>query len=479
MKGWRVPLKRAALAVALACGAAACRITPYCRHPGATPRLFELSYPLDYHVPNYVKFDWSDDFLLGDPDEYRQELAGPLAALAASTYGAPEEMDLRSLERLGFPRARTFRRYGRAIDYSDPKWKKDQVGFTLAAKDAVFGDGTKAQVVVVAVRGTFGRDEWVSNLNVCNSWGRDAEPFDLAMPSHHQGFERAAANLLEAFESFAAAEAVDFRTAKILVCGHSRGGAVANLVGARLCEDARIPHGNLFVYTFAAPNTIIRAEPAGTDRRYWNVFNVLNPEDCVPLVPLVAWNSHRYGRDLHLKHFECAEMPRALVDAAYLRMKDEFEKMTGVSYWHMLFGTWSTDLLPSAIEAVAPDVPALYHVPPDQRADGNLTSVQSILESLIYRGMRTAEENEKISLGDDIARLSQIYSKMDAGLLKSLTGNFIIPDGRTPVKPGFWDIPWRIVCSHATQTYVGWMKAGEFYGPRAIYSNWDDASAAR
>ncbi len=463
---------RALVALApLACG---CRVTPYCQCPGAKPCLYELSYLLDYSVPNYVTFPWSDDFLLADSDEYRQELAGPLSALAASTYGGPCGMDVRSLERMGFPASRMMRRYGRDVNYRDPALGKDQVGFTFAVKDAAFADGTRAQVVMVLIRGTFGRDEWISNLNVCNAWGRAPEPFDLAMPHFHQGFSRAADGVMAAFKSFVAREGVDLGSAKIAVTGHSRGAAVANLVGARLCENRRIPHRNLFVYTYATPNTVIRASPEGSGPDYWNVFNVLNPEDAVPLVPLEVWKCHRYGRDLHLKDFNSmGGFPCALFDATYIRMKDEFRKMTGVEYWHTPFGTTSTRFVPRAFEAFAPEIPDLYAMPDDQRADGNLTCFQGVLESLMYRNMRTAEENERISLGDDIARLSEVYSKLDAGVMKSIATKFILPDGRNTSgpQPGWLDLPWRFACMHATQTYIGWMKAAEFYGPKAVYQD--------
>lgn len=195
----------------------------------------------------------------------------------------------------------------------------------------------------------------------------------------------------------------------------------------------------------------------------------------MPRVPIIHWSANRYGRDLVLKSYDHLHLTGSWTDSAYCRMKDEFKDMTGYEYWHTPMGTNSTDIVPAMLGALAPTLADLYAVPPEQRADGNMTSIHSILETVIWRGMDDPVENEKsISLGGDVNHLSDAYSTVsDAG--ESSSSRMYMPDGRDfSQQPGLFDLGWRLCCMHATQTYIGWMKAGEEYGPENIYVNWPD-----
>lgn len=96
---------------------------------------------------------------------------------------------------------------------------------------------------------------------------------------------------------------------KLLVVGHSRGGAIANLVGAWACDslstavsdNATVPlhvGDEVFTYTFATPGTTTDADARGS--RYASIFNVLNPADIMTYLPLQAWGYERYGVDASL-----------------------------------------------------------------------------------------------------------------------------------------------------------------------------------
>ena len=437
---------------------------------------FEFPFVHDYGVVNRTSFAWRDDFLSADSRAYSQRLAGPLSALAASVYGYGLDMDVRALTELGFNAPSLYRRYGRDIDYGDAAYGRDQVGFTLAAKRVVL-DGAERDVLFVVVRGTYGREEWLSNMNACNTSGRRPD-FDAArVPALHEGFSRAADAVQAAVEAYAASNGVANATAKVVVTGHSRGAAVANLLGARLDDGALLPGvrpENVFVYAFAPPNTVLDRGIDCAAPRYRNIFNVVNPEDMVPLVPITRWDARRYGTDLLLKHYDELSVWEVWTDPAYNAMKDEFRRMTGYEWWHTPFGTNSTHLVPSVLGAVAPTIPDLYLVTKDQRAAGNDTSVHSVLEMMIFRSMDSVEDTPSPSLGGDVRQLTGVYSKMggeepDA----SGAGRFFLPDGHDfSRQPGMLDLAWRMSCMHATQTYIGWMKAAERYGPAAVYLNW-------
>lgn len=446
-------------------------------------KTFEVPYLLNYEVVNRTGFEWRDEFLEQSSFVYSQRLAGPLSALAACVYGYRHDMDCHTLDSVGFKVVDLMRHYGDDIDYAHPKYGKNQVGFTFASK-RVRLDGEMRDVLLVLVRGTFGRDEWISNINMCNTWGMSAIATNTPPPELHEGFRIATDAVQEALQEYVAKKKIDVGTAKIVITGHSRGAAVANILGARIDDgklfpDARL--GNVFVYTFATPNTVLRSDVEAGATRYSNIFNIINPEDMVPLVPILHWHARRYGTDLYLKNYDELNMWEVWFDLPYNEMKDEFKRMTGYEWWHTPFGTNSTHFVPSLLGKLAPTMRELYAVPKAQGEMGNMTSIHSIMETIIYRNMKDAKSQEReLSLGGDVQSLTQVYKKVNdpetsnpSDVLNLFASDyFSVPDGRDfSNQPGFFHILWRLSCMHATQTYIGWMKAADIYGPEAVYKD--------
>ena len=95
-----------------------------------------------------------------------------------------------------------------------------------------------------------------------------------------------------------------------LVTGHSLGAAVANLVAEHLnsCKDTNHCPGSrtekdIYAYTFATPKTVKNKQ----GNEYQNIFNILNNNDVVPLVPTnilaLNWADNgwtRHGRDFRI-----------------------------------------------------------------------------------------------------------------------------------------------------------------------------------
>jgi hypothetical protein len=85
--------------------------------------------------------------------------------------------------------------------------------------------------------------------------------------------------------------------ALILVTGHSRGAAAANLLGMTL--DDMYGQEGIFVYTFATPNTY-RGDQTEIAGKYSNIFNFINPADVVTEVPLKSMGYSHVGIDIVL-----------------------------------------------------------------------------------------------------------------------------------------------------------------------------------
>ncbi len=135
---------------------------------------------------------------------------------------------------------------------------------------------------LIAVRGTSG-GEWYSNFDFAPSQTEDT--------AFAENFLFTAEDVFTAVTQF-----IDFsEMPQILVCGHSRGAACANLLGVLL--DECYLSEEIYVYTFATPLTV---RPAYFDGKYDNIFNVINPGDVVPRLPLAGWGYARAGTDIVL-----------------------------------------------------------------------------------------------------------------------------------------------------------------------------------
>ena len=153
--------------------------------------------------------------------------------------------------------------------------------WTLGKKEISRG-GEKRTLLLVTVRGTSG-GEWYSNFDFVPSRDEDS--------CYAENFLACAQDVLEGLRPSLEAEDRPL----LLVCGHSRGAACANLLGALLDEE-RDP-ADIYVYTFATPAT---ARGEALEREYPNIFNLLNPCDIVTMMPFPSLGFGRVGRDILL-----------------------------------------------------------------------------------------------------------------------------------------------------------------------------------
>ena len=269
-----------------------------------------MNAPKDACVATTVS--WNDDWFFEDPTVYNHELARTCAVLSAianseSAYyqagsGAPAYME-DALAALGFESVSTAS-YGYRSEILDEvidffTRDDDVVAYSVASKHITDSATGKSKVLLlVSVRGSYGA-EWVSDANM-----GDPAALDLVQ-ADHEGFADAATEIVDALaeqRNELADEAVTEDIA-LLFCGHSRGAATANLA-ASYADDMTTslrPLANLdsiYAYTFATPTVTTMGNTS--DALYDNIFNILNPSDMVPRLPLAAWGFARYGRDLWL-----------------------------------------------------------------------------------------------------------------------------------------------------------------------------------
>ncbi|MGN0039387.1 MAG: hypothetical protein ACI36Y_09715 [Coriobacteriales bacterium] len=211
----------------------------------------------------------------------------------------------------------------------------DATAVLMAHKPIATASG-QVDAYLLAVQGTSGQEEqWLSNFDVgdTRSYGgtQTAHP-DWKTEEHHKGFDVAAARVDRVLAEYMAATPSSAGGAKtLLLTGHSRGAAIANILGAEYEHStlAGAPAMTVGAYgsagsyhKLAAVQTYTFASPAVTtgSAERSSVFNICNADDFIPAMPLESWGFKRYGTDVVLSV--------AASDAAALL----FEHFTGTEY---------------------------------------------------------------------------------------------------------------------------------------------------
>ncbi len=246
-----------------------------------------------------LPYSWDDAWFSDTQDAYRyhHEVARIAGALMSTVYLQPQYHELTSL----------FQELGCSMDtledhhYADlePAYP-DKSGYSFCTKRLMI-DGKSIPMVFVVIRGTSGQQEWMSNANIANA-SEDKEKY-------HVGFAASAWMIGQDLKQYMESHQLRQPETRIFVTGHSRGAAVANLLGAFLDsghyvrdeQAAELTPGHVYVYTFATPN-VCTDTAERRDSKYRNIFNIVNPEDVVPEVPFRkgSWGYGTYGTTFYL-----------------------------------------------------------------------------------------------------------------------------------------------------------------------------------
>lgn len=245
---------------------------------------------------------FDDAWFSADAERYNHDLATSCAVLSAvcnsesrfySSDGTEDPYAERALTALGFKHVRTESYALRSTIFDQVaalmNGTHDSAAYTFASKRL---EPTGDTLVFVGVRGTYGA-EWLSNFSILDGSGRP----------DHEGYRAAEREVANALATYLREIGADPARTRVVATGHSRGGAIANLLAAELVDRANGPDaltrvGGVYAYTFAAPCST-RAIARG-DARYEGIFNIVNPSDIVPQLPLSAWGYGRYGTTVQL-----------------------------------------------------------------------------------------------------------------------------------------------------------------------------------
>lgn len=297
---------------------------------------------------------WDPDWFIRSSKEFNMELATASMALAMSTHLNTHENDFKyvldALRAFGFADADADSFAHRNIrDDSDFARDADLVAYSMGHRSIRTSDGHEVPLVVLAIRGTSHTREWVSDANVASSVKNGNYNVE-----YHEGFDAAADEAYGHLARYMVHHGIGMRDARVWIVGHSRGGAVANLVGAFMCESEEFDPENIFVYGFATPGVTRRKDADSEEFR--GIFNVVDPEDMVARMPLSSWGFKRFGSTFYLPT-PC--MAHSAPEGYFERAQQLFKQFTGSE--RPTFGSLGPVLgMERAVAALCPTLSSAY-----------------------------------------------------------------------------------------------------------------------
>lgn len=244
----------------------------------------------------YYPYDYDDGWFSGDSYEYNHKLALLALNISMASFNSFNKDDrsenIRAmLENCGFKT----KSYGYGTEGYD-------TAAVEMARKTVTKNGESCTVVIAAIRsGNYGM-EWGGNMRIGSG-------------ENHLGFDIAKETVLNYINDYFADEKISGRV-KLLIPGYSRGGSIANLIGAELddesyrkslkkadnIENISLAKNDIYVYTFEAPQCTKKSGAGG--KIYGNIFNIMNPNDYVPKFVMKDWGFSRYGVEYYLPSAE-------------------------------------------------------------------------------------------------------------------------------------------------------------------------------
>lgn len=260
----------------------------------------------------HSSFSYSDEFFALDSSVFSPAIARASIALSAASYrnDPPGSYIRRAMIDMGYDivvcKGYNTKKNGAVSMAADAQ---DTVAYTIGRRIANIS-GKKRFIYCIVLRGTESASEWLSNIDT-----------GVSSDADHEGFRRTADTLVGEITKFITTKAEDNI---IWITGHSRGGAVANLFGAMITNSQNFAlRDNIYIYTFGSPNTTTKAGI------YNNIYNIINPDDIITVLPPDKWGFHRFGNTI--------ELPRD--SAVYSRMKRNFYELTEGAEYISLGGT--------------------------------------------------------------------------------------------------------------------------------------------
>ena len=214
-------------------------------------------------------YHYSDDWFKDKAEKDNEELALASMQLTASAVSGDENgTGAAFLKSMGFDE----------VGFSDfTSEDPDDFNYTWGKK--TMDDGTV--LVAVAVQSS-SQDMAVKN----KGWKQNFTVNGDSSSGEHYAYAKAVDKMIDGIADLGTGEKVRY-----WLTGHSRGGAIANVLAAHLPDRLGDRNAGIYAYTFEAPATVDEETAAAGGYKY--IHNYLCSDDFVTMIP--GWGMTRYG----------------------------------------------------------------------------------------------------------------------------------------------------------------------------------------
>lgn len=267
----------------------------------------------------------------GDNEKYSKDLAAFSALISADVYFRAKDVDKGTQNRVLFDGEKAeeydwtalLKHLGFSdVEYIESYKAKEYTADTNDSATMTMGymsSDNKYDVYVIALRGCFSAQEWMSIFDP-GSAGESYTSYTGAHEEwkntdHFKGVDIAANRAKEFIDEFIASHDDPAKKNCILLTGHSRGGMLANLLGA---EYEKNTNAKTFTYTF---NTMgVTNDSAATS--YKTIFNVFDANDFYTnVLPFKNEPFYRYGKNVTVS---IADSDKVKDELSSLKGRDDY-----------------------------------------------------------------------------------------------------------------------------------------------------------
>lgn len=174
------------------------------------------------------------------------------------------------------------------------------------AHHTFINENQKYQIYFIIVQPYVDASGWISNFDLggVDEEGNLTENYkylegenhpDWTNRIHHKGFDTTTNRLLEEIKTYQEAHLDKHAKQITLVTGHSRGGAIANLIGKYFVDNNK----EVRAYCFNSPNVTLAEKEVVTKEEYTTrIYNLINNADLVSRIPTEGWEFKLYGENI-------------------------------------------------------------------------------------------------------------------------------------------------------------------------------------
>lgn len=209
---------------------------------------------------------------------------------------------------------------------------------------------------------------------------------------------------------------------KLLITGHSRGAAAANLLAAKIIDEGQISSvsiakENVYSYTFATPNNT--KSPGRFSPKYDRIFNIINPEDMITKLIPAAWGFGKYGTTYSLPSRTNCEVVSYTNEYA-AQMKQQRLKYSEDDYTNYAQGEEPTDRIVKSMTDNVENTDTFYSENLQGNKQYTMTAFQFFRDYFCPFVNGTLDDDARSQL---ISTIAQLLSDSDEG---SMIQSFII-----------------------------------------------------